>query len=63
MKDAGEQYSRIGIDHDYTPTQRKEHKKLVDAAKKQMDDDQSGNFVYRVRGPPGQQQIRKIPRQ
>ena len=63
LKDAGEIYNNIGIDHDYTPAQRDEHKALVTEAKKKTADDQSGNYVYRVRGPPGQQRIRAIPTQ
>ena len=63
LKDAGEIYNNIGIDHDYTPAQRDDHKALVAEAKKKTADDQSGNYVYRVRGPPGQQRIRAIPTQ
>ena len=60
LKDAGDRYRRIGIDHDYTPAQRDEHKILVAQARKKTDEDRSGNYVYRVRGPPGQQRIKAI---
>ena len=64
LKDAGEIYNNIGIDHNYTPAQRDEDKALVmEAKKKKTADDQSGNYIYRVRGPPGQQRIRAIPKQ
>jgi len=38
--------------HELTPQEREECKKLVQDAKKEMDDS-SGEYKYRVRGTPG----------
>ena len=55
-----EEFSRISIQHDLTPEQRDEVRELVQLAKKKETDDTSGNFIYRVRGPPGRKFIKKL---
>ena len=49
----------IVIKHDLTKTQRKELKELNVEAKKRESAEQ-GNYLYRVRGPPGEWRIKKI---
>jgi hypothetical protein len=60
LRDADEKYKQVGLEHDYTPKQQAERNKLIEEAKKQQLADKSGNYTYRVRGPPGQLKVRKI---
>jgi len=46
--------------HDMTREEREECKRLVAEAKKKQSEDQSGEFMYRVRGTPGNLRIDKI---
>jgi len=48
------EYKDIVISNDMSPLEREQCKKLVLEAKKMESDESSGEFVYRVRGPPGQ---------
>ena len=48
------------IAHDMTRTERDECKRLVEEAKARMAQDTSGEFLYRVRGSPGDLKIVKI---
>ena len=60
LRDASEQYRKIGIDIDYTPKQRDEIKTLIREARDKEAADSSGKYLYRVRGPPGKKAITKI---
>ncbi len=51
---------RMIIEHDMTPEERSELKVLRESAKKQ-EEDSAGNFRFRVRGPPWNRFIKKIP--
>ena len=60
LRDAEDKFRNIGLEHDFTPKQKEEQVAMKAKAKKQTEEE-SGNFTYRVRGPPGQLVIRKIP--
>ena len=53
-------YSKVVISHDMPTFERQECKKLVQEAKLRQEHDTSGEFIYRVRGLPGQLKIVKI---
>ena len=50
----------IKIDHDKTKQEREELKKFYEEAKKQEAADKTGNYLFRVRGPPWDRKIKKI---
>ncbi len=58
LKDS--EFDHISIRHDLTQLQRKEQDKMRLKARDMQTADQSGNFLYRVRGPPGNLRVAKI---
>ena len=52
--------NNISVAHDLTKNQREELQELIKEARKKEENDQSGNFMYRVRGPPWGWFIKKI---
>ena len=58
LKDS--EYDSISIQHDLTQEQRADIRKLVELAKKKELEDPSGNYIYRVRGPPGRKFIKRL---
>jgi hypothetical protein len=60
LKDADDKYKQIIFAHDMTKEDRQECKRLVAEAKKRQSDDHSGEYLYRVRGAPGNLRIDKI---
>jgi len=56
LKNTEKKFKGVVIAHDVTRTERDECKRLVAEAK----DNTSGEFMYRVRGPPGNLRIVKI---
>ena len=52
-----EKFKNVVISHDMSKNEREECKKLVEEAKQQESNDTSGEFLYRVRGLPGQLKI------
>ena len=60
LKDAPEFYRPIRMNHDMSSIEREEAKKLFEECKRLQNQDQSGNWLYRVRGPPWARQIKKI---
>ena len=50
----------ISVTHDLTRKQREELQELIKEARKKEETDQSGNYMYRVRGPPWGWFIKKI---
>jgi hypothetical protein len=56
LKGAKTPYNKISVTHDMTPNEREESKKLHQEAKEKEDND-GGNWVYRVRGPPWARKI------
>jgi hypothetical protein len=53
---AKDDFKGVTISHDMTAKERKECKLLVDEAKKKQAEE-TGNFIYRVRGLPGQMKV------
>jgi len=60
LKHAEQKFKGVVISHDMTKTERDECKRSVAEATDKEDDDTSGEFMYRVRGPPGNLRIVKI---
>ena len=50
----------IKINHDMTPEERKELRDLIQEAEKKTKEEESGDFVFRVRGPPWDRRIVRI---
>ncbi|ESN93310.1 hypothetical protein HELRODRAFT_181060 [Helobdella robusta] len=59
LKLLNNEFGNISLSHDLTKDQRIELKSLVDEARKQ--EAASGDFLFRVRGPPGRWKIMKLP--
>jgi hypothetical protein len=63
LRQADESIKKIIVSHDMTVKEREECKKLVSEAKtKEAESSNQGEWIYRVRGPPGQMAIVKIKR-
>ena len=62
IRDAGEPFNKVIITHDLTKKQKDELKELVEQAKEKEKEDQSGEYMYCVRGPPWSWFIKKIPK-
>lgn len=60
LKENDGKFSKIYMNHDMTRTGREEDKKLRDEAK-QMQENSTEKNIYRVRGPPGNRKIVKLP--
>ena len=59
LKSAEDKFRNISISHDLTQLERTECKSLVEEAKKRQSEE-TGEFLWRVRGLPGQLKIIKI---
>ena len=62
LKHADEKYSRIILTHDMATEDRDEYKRLVAEAKEKQKDEISGEFIFRVKGAPGNFRLLKICR-
>lgn len=62
LKDAEPLLKSMIVTHDLTKIERDECKKLVEEAKMRENADSSGEWLYRVRGPPGKMRIVKLRR-
>lgn len=60
LRKAEERFRKIVINHDMTAVDRAEIREMVSEAKTMEENDQSGEYIYRVRGQPGQLKIVKI---
>ena len=60
LKHAELQFKNVVVTHDMTVAERAECKRMVTEAKDKEAEDQSGDYIYRVRGLPGKMQIVKI---
>jgi len=60
LRYAADPFNRVVVCHDMTVTERNECKRLVQEAKTQEAADPSGEWIYRVRGPPGLMRIVKF---
>src|SRR6266516_4402150 len=54
LKGASDRLKNLSITNDMTKNERSECKRLVEEAKQKESDDQQGEFIWRVRGLPGQ---------
>ena len=61
LKRATDKFRNLSITHDMTRKERDECKNMVEEAKKREVDSQ-GEFLFRVRGPPGQLKLIRIRR-
>jgi len=55
-----EKFECIGVSHDMTKTEREQCRKLVAEAKQKESRENTGEYIYRVRGPPGDMKIVKL---
>jgi len=62
LKGAEEKYSRIILIHDMNTEDREEYKRLVTEAKDKQNDQISGEYIFRVKGTPGNFRLLKIRR-
>ena len=62
LKDAPEKFRNIGVGHDLTPSERETSKKSVNEAKDKQQKE-TGEYLWRVRGPPGQMKVVRIRKQ
>ena len=62
IRDAGEPFNKVIITHDLTKKQKDELKQLIEQEKEKEKEDQSGEYMYHVRGPPWRWFIKKIPK-
>ena len=60
LSKAPDAIKKISVQHDLTKKQRDEEKEIRERAKKMEADDESGEFNYRVRGPPWARRIVKM---
>ena len=62
LRDAGAPFNKVIITHDLTKKQKEELKEKIQEAQEKESQDVSGEFMYRVRGPPWSWYIKKIPK-
>ena len=60
LRHAEQKFKKIVVTHDMTRSERDECKKLVAEAKSMGEQDQSGEYLYKVRGNQGLMKIVKI---
>ena len=56
------QYGHISIQHDLTKKQSDKYQELKAEAREVEEYDMTGQYRYRVRGPPGHWQIVSLPK-
>ena len=62
IRDAERPFNKVVMTHDLTVRQREELKELIKEANQKEQQDETGSFMYRVRGPPWVWRIKKIAR-
>lgn len=60
LSEAEDKFRLISVSHDLTQKEREECKELVDEARHRQEQDNSGEWVYRVRGKPGDMKVVKL---
>lgn len=60
LREAPEPYKSMSFVNDLTKKQREEDKKLQEEARVKQAKEKSGNWTYRVKGPPWRREIRRI---
>lgn len=61
LRGADDKFKKLSITHDLTKKEREECRTLVEEAKKKQEE--SGEFNWRVRGPPGQMKLVRFRKQ
>ena len=61
LKHAEQKFKSIIVTHDMTQKERDQCKNVVEEAKQKESHDTSGEYKYRVRGPPGNMIIKNTP--
>lgn len=54
------EYEKVNVSNDLTKAEREKEKQLWQEAKKQQLKDKSGDFIYKVRGPPWARRVMKL---
>ena len=62
IRDAERPFNKVVMTHDLTVRQREELKELIKEANEKEQQEETGSFMYRVRGPPWMWGIKKIAR-
>ena len=62
MRESEAPFNKINISYDLTKKQKEELKEKIEEAQKKEQNDQSGEWMYRVRGPPWNWYIKQIPK-
>ena len=60
LRNAKDDFVGVSISHDMTKKERQICRELAKEAKEKQLKDDSGDWVYRVRGPPGQMKVMKL---
>ena len=55
-----EKFRHVVISHDMTKDEREQCKRLVEEAKERESQEPSGEYIFRVRGPPGDMKVVKL---
>jgi hypothetical protein len=63
LKDGPVKFRNIGVSHDLTRCEREMCKNMVTEAKEKQLNEAKGEYLWRVRGPPGQMKIVRIRKQ
>ncbi|CAG2202747.1 unnamed protein product [Mytilus edulis] len=53
-------YAKVGVSNDLTQAEREQEKRLWDQAKKQTEEEISGDYHFRVRGPPWARKVVRL---
>ena len=59
LRELDEKLKNVGISHGLCVEQRSERNRLVEEAKK-LQSENKGEFMFRVRGPPGNMEVMKM---
>jgi hypothetical protein len=60
LRQAEEKYRKISVTHDMTTNERDQCRELVKKCKENQSKEESGEWMFKVRGPPGAMRIVKM---
>jgi len=60
LRQAEEKYRKISVTHDMTKNEREQCRDLVKQCKEKQSTEESGEWIFKVRGPPGAMRIVKM---
>lgn len=63
LQDAEEVLRNLSITNDMTADEREENRRLVEEAKKKSQEDTSGHWIYKVRGPPWHRRVVRLKKE